>query len=61
MPAVAADSAVPLPLTTPVTVVDRVTAGVVVDVATVPAKPLADTIDMSVTVPEPPPPVALMV
>jgi hypothetical protein len=35
----------------PVTVVDRVTAGVEVDVATLPAKPLADTTDILVTVP----------
>jgi hypothetical protein len=49
-------------LTTPVTVVDKVIAGVVVAVATVPAKPLADTTDALVTVPEPPPPpVALIV
>ncbi len=45
-----------MPLTTPVTVVDSVIAGVVVEVATVPAKPLADTTDTSVTEPPPPPP-----
>ena len=51
-----------MPLTTPVTDVDNVMAGVVVAVATVPAKPLAVTTDTLVTVPEPPPPpVALMV
>ena len=45
--------AVPLPLITPVIVVDNVMAGVVVAVATVPAKPLADTTEAEVTVPEP--------
>lgn len=34
-------------------VVDRVIAGVVVEVATVPAKPLAETTEADVTVPEP--------
>lgn len=43
--------AVPLPLSRPVIVVDRVMAGVVVEVATVPAKPLADTTDTLVTEP----------
>ena len=47
----AADMAVPLPFKTPVTLVVRVMAGVVVAVATVPAKPLADTTDTLVTVP----------
>ena len=43
--------AVPLPLRTPVMLVVRVIAGVVVAVATVPAKPLAVTTDTLVTVP----------
>ena len=43
--------AVPLPLSKPVIVVVKVIAGVVVAVATVPAKPLADTTDTLVTVP----------
>src|ERR1700740_1427190 len=43
--------AVPLPLSSPVTEVDRVIAGVVVDVATEPAKPLAETTETEVTVP----------
>ena len=43
----------PLPLSRPVMLVVRVIAGVVVAVATVPAKPLADTTDTLVTVPEP--------
>ena len=43
--------AVPLPFKTPVTLVVRVIAGVVVAVATVPAKPFADTTDTLVTVP----------
>jgi hypothetical protein len=51
--AVAALIAVPLPFKTPVIVVDRVIAGVVVAFATVPAKPFADTTDALVTVPEP--------
>ena len=51
MPLVAALIAVPLPFSTPVTVVDSVTAGVVVAVATVPARPLADTTDTLETVP----------
>ncbi len=43
--------AVPLPLSKPVTVVLNVIAGVVVAVATVPARPLAETTDTLVTVP----------
>lgn len=43
--------AVPLPERMPVTVVESVIAGVVVAVATVPAKPLADTTDTLVTLP----------
>ena len=43
----------PLPLSKPVIVVVSVIAGVVVAVATVPAKPLADTTEALVTVPEP--------
>ena len=54
MPAVAALIAVPSPLSNPVMLVDSVIAGVVVPVATVPAKPLADTTDTEVTVPVPP-------
>src|ERR1019366_1353145 len=50
--------AVPLPFRTPVTVVDRVIAGVVAGFATVPARPLALTTDALVTVPDPPPPAA---
>ena len=53
MPDVAAEIAVPLPLSKPVIVVVSVMAGVVVAVATVPAKPLADTTDTLVTVPVP--------
>ena len=41
----------PLPLSSPVMVVVRVMAGVVVAVATVPARPLAVTTDTLVTVP----------
>ena len=41
----------PLPFSKPVMVVVRVMAGVVVAVATVPAKPLAETTDTAVTVP----------
>ena len=52
MPEVAADKAVPSPLIRPVTEVEIVMAGVVVAVATVPAKPLAETTDAEVTVPE---------
>ena len=44
--------AVPLPLSRPVIVVDRVSAGVAPPLE-VPAKPLADTTDTLVTVPEP--------
>ena len=44
--------AVPFPDNTPVAVVVRVIAGVVVAVATVPAKPFALTTDTEVTVPE---------
>jgi hypothetical protein len=44
--------AVPLPCRIPVTVVDRVIAGVELALATVPAKPLADTTETLVTVPE---------
>lgn len=53
MPLVAALIAVPLPLSSPVMVVDSVIAGVVVAVATVPASPLADTTDTLDTVPLP--------
>ena len=53
MPLVAALIAVPLPFSRPVMVVDRVIAGVVVAVATVPASPLADTTDTLDTVPSP--------
>jgi len=52
---VAAEIAVPLPCSIPVMVVDKVIAGVVVGFATVPARPLADTTDTVVTVPDPPP------
>jgi hypothetical protein len=51
VPATAADIAVPLPLSSPVIVVEIVIAGVVVAVATDPANPLADTTDKLVTVP----------
>lgn len=51
MPAVAADSAVPLPFAIPFTDVVNVMAGVVLAVATVPPKPLADTTDAVVIVP----------
>ena len=53
MPAVAALIApeVPFPIKIPVTVVVMVIAGVVVSVATVPAKPFADTTLAVVTVP----------
>jgi len=47
--------AVPLPLRTPVTDVDKVMAGVDVAVATVPAKPLAETTLVLVTEPDPGP------
>lgn len=53
MLATAAKMAVPLPLSKPVTEVLSVIAGVVVAVATVPAKPLAETTDTLVTVPVP--------
>lgn len=43
----------PSPLRRPVIVVERVIAGVVVAVATVPEKPLAVTTETEVTVPEP--------
>lgn len=59
MPDVAADRAVPFPLTMPVTDVVSVIAGVVVAVATLPVNPLAETTDADVTVPVPP--VAAMV
>jgi hypothetical protein len=48
--------AVPLPLRIPVIVVEIVMAGVVVELATVPAKPLALLTETDVTVPDPPPP-----
>ena len=51
MPLVAALIAVPLPFNSPVMVVESVMAGVVVDVATVPARPFADTTETLVTVP----------
>jgi hypothetical protein len=47
----AALMAVPFPWSMPVTVVERVMAGVVVGVATVPARPLAVMTDREVTVP----------
>jgi hypothetical protein len=50
---VAAEIAVPLPWRIPVIVVERVIAGVVVAVATVPAKPFAETTETEVTVPVP--------
>jgi hypothetical protein len=50
---VAADIAVPFPCKNPVTVVDKVIAGVVVAVATVPANPFAVTTDTDETVPVP--------
>ena len=53
MPAVAAEMAVPLPLSTPVTVVEIVMAGVDVAVATLPENPLAETTETLVTVPAP--------
>jgi hypothetical protein len=49
----AADTAVPLPSKIPLTVVLRVIAGVVVELATVPARPLAETTETLVTVPIP--------
>ena len=54
MPAVAAEIAVPLPFSTPVMLVVRVIAGVVVAFATVPAKPFAETTETVCTVPEVP-------
>ncbi len=52
---VAAMRAVPLPANTgELIVVESVMAGVVVAVATLPAKPLAETTETEVTVPEPP-------
>ena len=56
MPAVAALIApeVPSPIKIPVMLVEIVIAGVVVSVATVPPKPLADTTLAVVTVPPPP-------
>jgi hypothetical protein len=59
VPAVAALSAVPLPLRTPVTEVEIVIAGVLDAFETVPAKPFALTTDVVVTVP--PDPVAEIV
>ena len=49
--ATAAEMAVPLPLSKPVMDVLSVMAGVVVAVATVPAKPLAETTETLVTEP----------
>jgi len=49
----AAETAVPFPCKIPVTEVERVIAGVVVAVATVPARPLAETTETDVTVPPP--------
>lgn len=46
--------AVPLPLRIPVTVVERVIAGVVVGLATVPENPFAETTETESTVPVPP-------
>lgn len=53
VPETAAATAVPFPTRTPVMVVDRVMAGVVVAVATLPANPFAVMTDTLVTVPEP--------
>ena len=53
MPATAALMAVPLALSTPVMLVESVMAGVLVGLATVPAKPLALTTDTVVTEPVP--------
>jgi hypothetical protein len=50
---VAAETAVPLPLRSPEIVVEIVIAGVVVAVATVPAKPFAETTETEDTVPDP--------
>lgn len=52
MPAVAAEIAVPLPLSNPVIEVDSVSAGVAPPLD-VPAKPLVETTETAVTVPEP--------
>ena len=52
MPDVAAEIAVPLPFRMPVMLVDSVSAGVAPPLD-VPARPLAETIDTAVTVPEP--------
>jgi hypothetical protein len=54
LPATAVATDVPLPYRIPVTVVDKVKAGVVVGLATVPAKPLAEATDTDVTVPPDP-------
>ena len=51
VPDVAATKPVPFPLTNPVTVVERVIAGVVVGVATVPERPFAVTTEVDDTVP----------
>jgi hypothetical protein len=53
VPLVAALIVVPSPFRSPVTVVDKVIAGVVVALATVPDNPLADTTETLVTVPAP--------
>lgn len=53
MPSVAAEMAVPLPFNNPATDVIIVMAGVVVDVATEPPNPLADTTDTDDTEPLP--------
>ena len=53
MPDVAAEIAVPLPLSTPVILVVIVIAGVVVALATVPVNPLVETTETVVTDPEP--------
>jgi hypothetical protein len=51
VPDVAAEIEVPFPLITPVTLVVSVIAGVVVGLATVPAKPFADTTEAELTPP----------
>ena len=51
MPETAAEIAVPSPFRTPVMLVERVIAGVVVALATVPANPFAETIETVETVP----------
>ncbi len=58
---VAAEIAVPLDCNRPVMLHERVMAGVVVEVATEPARPLALTTETSVTVPPPPPPAIVSV